>query len=78
MKSGRFLSIMLGEGSSYFGNDDLLFPLHNCLPNRTAAKRAFLFCQRRRGQFIGELILEIWRAGWQLRLVELPIGKVST
>ena len=34
---------MLGEGGSYFGNDDLFFPFRNCLPNRTATKRAFIF-----------------------------------
>ena len=47
LESGRFLPIMLGEGGSYFGKDDLFFPLRNCLPDRTAAKRTFLFCQRR-------------------------------
>ena len=78
MESGRFLPIMLGEGGSYFGKDDLFFPLCNCLPDRTVAKRAFIFCQRRCGQFMGELTLVIWRDGWQLRLVELPIGKVIT
>ena len=44
LESRRFLPIMLGEGDSYFGKCDLFFPLRNCLPNRTAAKRAFLFC----------------------------------
>ena len=44
LESRRFLPIMLGEGGSYFGEDDLFFPLRNCLPDRTAAKRAFLFC----------------------------------
>ena len=78
LESARFLPIMLGEGGSYFGKDDLFFPLSNCLPDRTAAKRTFLFCQRRRGQLMGELTLVMWRAGWQLRLVELLIGKVST
>ena len=68
---------MLGEGGSYFGKGDLFFPLRNYLSDRTAAKRTSLFCQRRRGQFMGELTLVKWRAGWQLRLVELPIGKVS-
>ena len=68
---------MLGEGGSYFGNDDLFFHLRNCLPDITAAKRAFLFCQRRRGQFMSELTLVMWRDGWQLRLVDLLIGKVS-
>ena len=78
LKSGRFLPIMLGEGGSYFGKDDLFFPLRNCLPDRTAAKRAFLFCQRRRGQFMGGLTLVMQKAGWRLRLVKFPIEKVST
>ena len=77
MDSGRFLPIMLGEGGSYFGKGELFFPLRNYIPDRTAAKRTFLFCQRRQGQFMGELMLVKWRAGWQLRLVELPIRKVS-
>ena len=68
---------MLGEGGSYFGKGDLFFPLRNYLPDRTAAKRTSLFCQRRRGQFMGELTLVKWRASWQLRLVELSIGKVN-
>ena len=78
LESGRFLPIMLGEGGSYFGKGDLFFPLRNCLPDRTTAKRIFLFCQRRRGQLMDELTLVIWRAGWQLRYVELPIRKVNT
>ena len=49
LESRRFLPIMLGECGSYFGNDDLFFPLRDYLPNRTAAKRAFLLCQRQRG-----------------------------
>ena len=53
LDSGRFLPIMLGEDDSYFGKGDLFFPLRNYLPDRTAAKRTFLFCQRRRGQFMG-------------------------
>ena len=44
LESRRFLPIMLGEDDSYFGKDDLFFPLRNCLSDRTAAKRAFLFC----------------------------------
>ena len=60
LESGRFLPIMLGEGGSHFGEDDLFFPLRNCLPDRTVAKRSFLFCQRRR--FMGELTLVMWRA----------------
>ena len=69
---------MLGEGGSYFGKDDLFFPLCNCLPDRITAKRSFLFYQRRRGQLMDGLMLVMWRAGWQLRLVESSIGKVST
>ena len=78
LESGGFLPIMLGEGGSYFGKDDLFFPLRNCILDRTAAKRAFLFCQRRHGQLMDGLMLVMWRAGWQLRLVESSIGKVST
>ena len=33
---------MIGEGGFYFGKDDLFFLLRNCLPDRTAAKSAFL------------------------------------
>ena len=44
LKSRRFLPIILGECGSYFGEDDLFFSLRNCLPDRTAAKRAFLLC----------------------------------
>ena len=40
--SRRFLPIMIGEGGSYFGKDDLFFLLRNCLPDRTAARSAFL------------------------------------
>ena len=69
---------MLRESGSYFGKDDLFFPLRNYIPDITAAKRTFLFCQRRRGQLMGELTLAIWIAGWQLCLVELPTRKVST
>ena len=54
---------MLGEGDSYFRKDDLFFPLCNCLPERTVAKRTFLFCQRRRGQLMDELTLVMWRVG---------------
>ena len=68
---------MLGEGGFYFGKDDLFFPLRNYLSDRTVAKKNFLFFQRRRGQLMGELTLVMWRVGWQLSLVELPIGKVS-
>ena len=78
LESGPFLPIMLGEGGSYFGKDDLFFLFRNCLPDRTAAKKAFLLCRRRRGQIMDELTLVMWRSGWQLRLVELPIREVST
>ena len=54
---------MLGEGGSYFEKGDLFFPLRNYLPDRAAAKRTFLFSQRRRGQFMGELTLVKWRVG---------------
>ena len=53
MESRRFLPIMLGEGGSYFGKDDLFFPLRNCLPDNTAAKRAFLFCLETTGSVHG-------------------------
>ena len=43
-ESRRFLPIMLEEGDSYFGKYDLFFFLRNCLLDRTAVKRAFLFC----------------------------------
>ena len=33
LDNGRFLTIMIGEGGSYFGKGDLLFPLSNYLPN---------------------------------------------
>ena len=46
---------MLGESGFYFGNDDLFLLLYNCISDRTAARRDFLFCYRRRGQFMGEL-----------------------
>ena len=78
LESGRFLPIMLREGGFYFGKDDLFIPLSNCLPDRIVAKRTFLFCQRRWGQLMGELTLVMWRADWQLRLVGLSIGRVST
>ena len=52
-----FLPIMLGKDDSFFGNGDLLFPLSNYLPNSTATKRTSLFCQRRRSQFMSELML---------------------
>ena len=77
-ESRRFLPIMIGEGDSYFGKDDLFFLLHNCFPDRAVARSAFLFCQRRGGRFMGEPAFVTRRAGWQLRLVELPIEKVNT
>ena len=78
LDSGRFLPIMLGEGGSYFGKGDLFFPSRNYLSHRTAAKRTFLFFQRRRGEFMDELMLVKWRVGWKLRWVELRIGKISS
>ena len=65
---------MLGEDDYYLGKGDLFFPLRNYLPDRTATKRIFLFYRRRRGQFESEPVK--WRAGWQLRLGELSIGKI--
>ena len=78
MDSGRFLPIMLGEDDFYFGKGDLFYPLRNYLLDITVAKRTFLFCQRRRGQLMGELTFVKWRVGRQLCLGELPIGKIST
>ena len=46
MQSGQFLPIKIGEGGSYFGNDDLFFFLCNCFPERAAVGSAFLFCWR--------------------------------
>ena len=43
-ESRRFLPIMIVEGDSYFGKDDLFFLLHNYLPDRAAARNAFVFC----------------------------------
>ena len=77
MDSGRFLPIMLEEDDSYFEKGDLFFSLRNYLPDITATKRTLIFCQRRRSQFMSELTLVKWRAGWQLRLGELPIGEIS-
>ena len=54
-KGRRFLPIMSGEGSSYSKKDDLFFLLHNCLPDRAAARNAFLFYQRRGDQLMGDL-----------------------
>ena len=68
---------MLGEDDYYLRNGDLFFPLRNYLPDITATKRIFLFCRRRRGQFESKLTPIKRRAGWQLRLGELSIGKIS-
>ena len=57
LKSGRFLPIKIGEGGFYFGKDDSFFLLRNCLPDRVAARSAFLFYWRRGGRFMGELTL---------------------
>ena len=65
---------MLGEDDYYLGKGDLFFPLRNYLHDRTATKRIFLFYRRRWGQFESEPVK--WRAGWQLRLGELSIGKI--
>ena len=45
---------MLEEGGSYFGKDDLFFPLRNCLPDRTATKRTLL--RRINRAFLGRLV----------------------
>ena len=47
MESGRFLPIKVGEGSSYFGKDDLFFFLCNRFPERAAVRNASLFHWRR-------------------------------
>ena len=47
MESGRFLPIKIGEGGSYFENDDLLFFLYNCFSERAAVRSVFLFRWRR-------------------------------
>ena len=46
---------MLGKGDSYSGNDDLFFLLRNCLPDRVAARNAFLFYRRRGDRLMGDL-----------------------
>ena len=68
---------MSGEDDYYLGKGDLFFPLRNYLPDRTATKRISLFFRRRRGQFKSGLTPVKWRAGWQLRLGESLIGKIS-
>ena len=55
MEGRRFLPIMLGEGGSYSENDDLFFLLRNYLPDRAAARNAFLFYQRRGDRLMGDL-----------------------
>ena len=44
LESRRFLPIMLGESGFYFGKVDLFLLFYNCIPDRTTAMRAFLFC----------------------------------
>ena len=44
LESRRFLPMMIGEGGSYFGKDDLFFLLHNCLPDRVATGSVLLLC----------------------------------
>ena len=61
--SGPFLLIILGEGGSYFGRDDLFFPFCNCLPDRNVIKRTFLFSQGRPSLFMDELMFVEWRSG---------------
>ena len=46
---------MLGEGGSYYGKDDLFFLLRNCLPDKAAARNAFLFYRRRGDRLMGDL-----------------------
>ena len=57
LESKQFLPIMLGEGGSYFGKDDLFCLLRNYLPDMAAAKNAFLFSWRRADRLMGDLIL---------------------
>ena len=52
-----FFPIMLGEGGSYFKKDDLFCLLSNYLPDRAAARNAFLFSWRRADWLMGDLIL---------------------
>ena len=63
LDSGPFLPIILGEGGSYFGMDDLFFPFCNCLPDRNAIKRTFLLSQGRLGLFMDVLMFVEWRSG---------------
>ena len=55
LEGRRFLLIMLGEGGSYYGKNDSFFLLRNCLPDRVAARNAFLFYRRRGDGLIGDL-----------------------
>ena len=55
MEGRRFLPIMLGEGGSYSGKDDLFFLLNNCLPDKATARNAFLFYRRRGDRLMGDL-----------------------
>ena len=57
LDSRRFLSIMLGEGGSYFGKNDLFCLLRNYLPDMAAARNAFLFSWRQADRLMGDLIL---------------------
>ena len=57
LESRRFLPIMLGEGGSYFEKDDLFCLLCNYLPDRAAARSAFLVSWRRADRLMGNLIL---------------------
>ena len=68
---------MLGKDDSYFGKGDSFFPLRNHLPDITAIKRTSLFRRRRRCKLMNELTLVKWKSDWQLRLGELPLGKIS-
>ena len=68
---------MLGKDDSYFGKSDSFFPLRNHLPDRTTIKRTSLFRRRRRCKLMNELTLVKLRSGWQLRLGELPLEKIS-
>ena len=77
LDSGRFLPIVLGKDDSYFGKGDSFFPLCNHLPDITTIKRTSLFCRKRRCKLMNELTLVKWRSGWQLRLGELSLGKIS-
>ena len=55
---------MLGEGGFNSRKDDLLFLLRNCLPDRVAARNAFLFYRRRGDRLMGDLtyIMKSWLA----------------